>query len=511
MAGIPQSNICVKLTGITKTFGPIRALDDVDLDLRTGEIHAIVGENGAGKSTLMGVLQGLHMPDQGAIVVDDVSRTFRSPRGAITLGIGMVHQHFMLAPSLTAAENIVLGFEPGTPLNSTMADAMAAARGVAERFDLNVPLDRPVRELAIGAQQRVEILKALYRGARILILDEPTAVLAPDEVDSLFERLRILRAEGITIVFISHKLREVMAISDRISVMRRGSMVATLHAADTTREELAALMIGETSAHRSTQRGSGHPGAPALTLLGVTTPTRPGNSGIKSLDLEIRRGEIVGIAAIEGNGQADLLEVAAGVMKPIGGVVLMSGKDVTDKDIGQRREAGLSYVPEDRHRDALSLDATALVSFNATRRPRRWVDWLKPSSSVAERDRVAALMRDYDVRPPDPAATCRSMSGGNQQKLVFARELSNAPTVILLGQPTRGIDIGASQALFRRIWDARDAGAGVLFVSADLDELFAVVDRIVVLFEGRIVAELDPQASTPQVAGLYMTGTRHAA
>ncbi|MGD9913434.1 MAG: ABC transporter ATP-binding protein [Rhizobiaceae bacterium] len=501
------------LRGITKTFGPIVAVDGVDLELKTGEIHAIVGENGAGKSTLMGVLHGLHAPDAGEIVVDDVARTFRSPREAIALGIGMVHQHFMLAPSLTAAENIVLGFEPGTTARSTLNDAVTLGRSIAERFDLQVPLDRPVRDLAIGAQQRVEILKALYRGARILILDEPTAVLSPEEVESLFERLRILRADGITIVFISHKLREVMALSDRVTVMRRGRSVASLTTVETTREELAELMVGgDASSHKPPAgRRAAADAVAALSLRGITTPTRPGYAGLKSLDLDIAAGEIVGIAAIEGNGQADLLEVAAGVRAPLRGTVSMSGRDVTADDIGQRRDAGLAYVPEDRHRDALALDATALESFNAVRRPRRWSDWLKPAASRSERERIAALMRDFDVRPPDPLVTCRSMSGGNQQKLVFARELSRDPTVIILGQPTRGIDIGASQALFRRVWAARDKGAAVLFVSADLDELFAVADRIVVLYEGGIGAELDPSSSSPREAGHYMTGGRHAA
>jgi simple sugar transport system ATP-binding protein len=248
-----------------------------------------------------------------------------------------------------------------------------------------------------------------------------------------------------------------------------------------------------------------------LSLRGITTPTRPGNSGLKAFDLDIAAGEIVGIAAIEGNGQADLLEVVAGVMEPLRGTVRMLGRDVTHEDIGQRRDGGLAYVPEDRHRDALALDATALESFNAIRRPRRWSEWLKPATSRAERARVASLMRDFDVRPPDPLATGRSMSGGNQQKLVFARELFRDPQVIILGQPTRGIDIGASQALFRRIWAARDRGAGVLLVSADLDELFAVADRIVVLYEGRMAAELDPSAASPREAGLHMTGGRHAA
>ena len=513
MAAGSASPVCVMLRGITKTFGAIVAVDHVDLELRTGEIHAIVGENGAGKSTLMGVLHGLHAPDAGEIIVDGKPRSFRSPREAIALGIGMVHQHFMLAPSLTAAENIVLGFEPGTAVRSSAGDALAVGQEVARRFDLQVPLDRPVRSLAIGAQQRVEILKALYRGARILILDEPTAVLSPEEVESLFERLRILRAGGITIVFISHKLREVMALSDRVTVMRRGRTVATTETADTTREQLAGLMVGsDASVDKPAASGESRArGAPALSLRGITTPTRPGNSGLKNLDLDIAAGEIVGIAAIEGNGQADLLEVAAGVATPLRGSVGMLGRDVTGEDIGRRRDAGLAYVPEDRHRDALALDATAMESFSAVRRPRHWRDWLKPASSRTEVARVAALMREFDVRPPDPFATCRSMSGGNQQKLVFARELFRDPRVIVLGQPTRGIDIGASQALFRRIWAARDRGAGVLFVSADLDELFAVADRIVVLYEGRIAAELDPAGSSPGEAGLYMTGSRHAA
>jgi ABC-type uncharacterized transport system ATPase subunit len=506
----PAADVCVVLTGISKRFGAILANDAVDLDLRRGEIHAVVGENGAGKSTLMGVLHGIYRPDAGAIMVDGRPRSFNSPRDAIALGIGMVHQHFMLAPSLTAAENIVLGYEPGSQVHSSFKEAVALARELMARFDLQVPLDRPVRDLAIGAQQRVEILKALHRGARILILDEPTAVLAPEDVEAFFERLRILREGGITIVFISHKLREVTAISDRVTVMRRGRSVATLDTQSTTREQLASLMVGRPVEMARPQASPRADGAPVLSLRGIATRSRSG-AGLKGLDLDVDAGEILGIAAIEGNGQSDLLEVAAGISRPSAGRVALLGRDVTDLDIGRRREAGLAYVPEDRHRDALALDSTAAEAFLSTRRPRGWRDWLRPAMSAEERRSIAAHMQAFDVRPADPQVRCGAMSGGNQQKLVFARELHQDPRCILLGQPTRGIDIGASQALFKRLWASRERGAGLLLVSADLDELFAVADRIIVLYEGRVATELDPRTATPRDASAFMTGARHAA
>jgi general nucleoside transport system ATP-binding protein len=505
-------SICVAMRGITKRFGAVLANDNVDLDLMEGEIHAVVGENGAGKSTLMSVLHGMARPDDGQIFVDGLERSFASPRDAIELGIGMVHQHFMLAPSLTAAENIVLGYEPGSAIGASARDVRRLAAELIQRFDLAVPLHRAVRDIPIGAQQRVEILKALHRGARILILDEPTAVLSPKEVEILFERLRLLRDSGITIVFISHKLREVTAISDRTTVMRQGRAVATLSTAATTHEDLAGLMVGapvvlqrELSARKGTQ------GSAILSLCGVTTPTRIGQVGLQQIDLDVRAGEIVGVAAIEGNGQSDLLEVAAGVVKPSAGSVILQGKDVTEVDIGRRREMGLGYVPEDRHRDAIALESSAIENFLSVERPRGWRAWLKPAVSGRDRRRVAGHMRDFDVRPPDPEITCGAISGGNQQKLVFARELHREPECLILGQPTRGIDIGASQALFRRIGAARERGAGVLLVSADLDELFSIADRIVVLYEGCITAELDPATATPKDAGVFMTGSSHAA
>ncbi len=513
MTSAPNSTeICVELKGITKRFGAVVANEDVSLDVRSGEIHAIVGENGAGKSTLMSILHGMQLPDTGHILIDGKERIFHSARDAIALGIGMVHQHFMLAPSLTSAENIVLGYEPGTSLKSNTRDATALVRELFNRFDLQVPPDTPVRELAIGAQQRVEILKALHRGARILILDEPTAVLSPEEVETLFSRLRNLRSSGITIIFISHKLREVMALSDRVTVMRRGKTVETLTTSQTDQNQLADLMVGSSVSSDGKPRPvpASHVRESMLRLQSVQSPTRPGNSGLKDLDLDIRRGEIVGIAAIEGNGQSDLMEIAAGVASPSAGQVFFKGNDVTRLHVGQRRALGLAYVPEDRHRDAIALDSTAAETFLSTRRPKNWIDWFRPAMSAADKARIADLMQDFDVRPADPDVLCRSMSGGNQQKLVFARELADNADCILLGQPTRGIDIGASRALFERIWRSRDKGAGVLFLSADLDELFSVADRIVVMFDGRIVSELDPQSAVPRDASGFMTGAAHA-
>jgi simple sugar transport system ATP-binding protein len=501
------------MRGITKRFGPIVANEDVTLELRQGEIHAVIGENGAGKSTLMSILQGMTQPDAGQILVEGEERSFTSPRDAIALGIGMVHQHFMLAPSMTAAENIALGYEPGTLLRTSSAEVRRMAAELTDRFDLGVPLDHAVRDIPIGAQQRVEILKALHRGARILILDEPTAVLSPEEVEALFDRLRILRADGITIVFISHKLREVMALSDRVTVMCRGRTVATVDTRDASHAELAAMMVGEPiTLDRAFAPRRGNRAAPSvLSLRGVSTPSRFGNAGLRDIHLDITAGEVVGVAAIEGNGQSDLLEVAAGVVAPGAGRIELMGEDVTRLDIGRRRERGLGYVPEDRHRDALALDASAIENFLSVERPRGWLAWLGPAVTAGDRERIAGWMREFDVRPPEPDVHCRAMSGGNQQKLVFARELHGDPKCIILGQPTRGIDIGASQALFRRVREATERGAGALLVSADLDELFGACDRIVVLYEGQLVTELDPAAATPKEAGIFMTGASHGA
>jgi len=500
----------VVVESLSKRFGAIAANTDVSFDLRDGEIHAIVGENGAGKSTLMAMLYGLLRPDSGTIRIDGAVRTLRNSRDAIALGIGMVHQHYMLAPRLNAAENIVLGYEPGNAWRSTPADAKRVVAALMQRFDLSVPLDMPVADLPIGARQRVEILKALYRGARILILDEPTAVLAPAEVDTFFARLRLLRDSGIAIIFISHKLREVLALSDRVTVMRRGRSIRTLDTAATNVAELAELMVG-TALPGAGAAAAGAPGDTLLELAGVCSAAGLGHPALAAVDLAVRAGEIVGIAAIEGNGQSELLELVAGVTAPTAGTIRLMGRDVTGDGVTERRAAGLAYVPEDRHRDAMALGSTAAECFLATRRPQGGLGWLRRGIGAADRAHVERQMQAFDVRPPDPDVLCAAMSGGNQQKLIFARELSAAPRLILLGQPTRGIDIGASHALFERVRAARDAGAGVLLLSADLDELFANADRIVVMFAGRVVAELDPRASTPRDAGALMTGGRRAA
>jgi simple sugar transport system ATP-binding protein len=501
----------VAVESLSKRFGAIAANADVNFELRDGEIHAIVGENGAGKSTLMAMLYGLLRPDSGTIRIDGEPRLFRNSREAIALGIGMVHQHYMLAPRLNAAENIVLGYEPGSVLRSTAADARRAVAALMQRFDFSVPLDRPVGELPIGARQRVEILKALYRGARILILDEPTAVLAPAEVDALFARLRLLRDGGISIIFISHKLREVLALSDRVTVMRRGRSIKTLATAATDAAELAELMVGTTLPGAAAAARTDAPaGEPLLALAGITVRAGARRPVVDHVDLVVRAGEIVGIAAIEGNGQSELLEVVAGVTPPTAGRIELMGRDVTTEGVTGRRSAGLAYVPEDRHRDAMALGSTAAECFLSTRRPRGALGWLRRGIGGADREHVGRQMRAFDVRPPDPDVVCAAMSGGNQQKLIFARELSSAPRFVVLGQPTRGIDIGASLAMFTHIRAACARGAGILLLSADLDELFSNVDRIVVMFAGRIVAELDPRVSTPRDAGAYMTGGRDA-
>ncbi len=498
----------VRLVGITRRFGRVVANRGVDLRVRAGTIHALVGENGAGKSTLMGVLAGVLRPDEGEVWIQGTRLPRADPAEAIRLGLGMVHQHFMLVEPLTVAENLVLGHEP-TRRGLLDLDAAAAA---VERLgaEHGLPLDprRPVEALSVGERQRVEILKVLHRGAGVLVLDEPTAVLTPAEVEGLFAMLRRFRDQGRTVILITHKLDEVIALAERITVIRRGEVVAEVDPAGTSSRDLAHLMVGRAVAlpgerSRDGARPVARDGPPALELEGLRA-AGAGRPALDGVTLRVWPGEVLGVAGVQGNGQTELLECIAGLRPAAGGAVRLGGVDHTRATVRQRAAAGLAHVPEDRHRRglvlALSVRENAILGRH---REFRGPLGLAPA-------RIAAFARDlierHDVRPGDPEAAARGLSGGNQQKLVVARELTRRPTVLLAGQPTRGVDVGAIEAIHDHVRRARDGGAAVLLVSSELSELLDLADRIAVMRDGRVVAEVDAAATTAAELGERMTG-----
>jgi simple sugar transport system ATP-binding protein len=491
----------VQLRGITKRFPGVVANHDIDLTVRRGSIHAIVGENGAGKSTLMKILYGMYRPDSGEILVDGEPVVFGSPQHAINAGIGMVHQHFMLADNFTVLENIVLGAEK---LHGIGDGAARRIRELSTQYGLVLDPEALVEDLGVGDRQRVEILKVLYRGANVLILDEPTAVLVPQEVDELFHNLRQLTGEGLTIIFISHKLHEVLAVADAITVIRRGTTVAAVDPREVTSKELATLMVG--SELPSPQaRDSTVTDVPVLSVAGLSVHSVDGRALVDRASFTIHRGEVVGIAGVEGNGQAELIEAVMG-MRPATGTVVLDGADVSGWDTRARRKAGLGYIPSDRHRQGLLLDAPVWENrmLGHQTQPPNARGWLL-NNHGARRD-TARIVADYDVRTPGIDVPAGALSGGNQQKLIVGREMSHAPKVLLAAHPTRGVDVGAQAAIWEHIKRARREGMGVLLVSADLDELIGLSDTLKVIFRGRFVAEADPATVTPEQLGLAMTG-----
>jgi simple sugar transport system ATP-binding protein len=493
----------VELTGITKRFPGVVANRDVNLSVARGEVHAVVGENGAGKSTLMKILYGMQRPDAGTIRVDGKEVHFRSPSDAIEAGIGMVHQHFMLADNLTVLENIVLGSEPTRGGVLDIGQARRRICEISDAYGLGVQPDRLVERLGVGDRQRVEILKVLYRGARILILDEPTAVLVPQEVDELFRNLQELRREGVTVIFISHKLDEVLQVADTITVVRAGTTVATVTPAGVTARDLAELMVGSELPTPET-RESTVTDVVELSVAGLTLVDVDGRRLLDDVTFDIHRGEIVGIAGVEGNGQAELVETILGIRTATSGSVRLGDKDITAWATRDRREAGIGYIPEDRHRHGLLLQAPLWENRILGHQDRLSKGFLIDRG--AARDDTERIVRDYDVRTPGVDVPAFALSGGNQQKLIVGREMSGDPVLLIAAHPTRGVDVGAQAAIWEHLRGARAAGLAVLLVSADLEELIGMSDTLLVMLRGRLVAEVDPGTVTPEELGSYMTG-----
>jgi general nucleoside transport system ATP-binding protein len=491
----------VELHGITKRFPGVVANHDVDLTVRRGTIHAVVGENGAGKSTLMKILYGMLRPDEGEIMVDGQRVSFASPQQAIAAGIGMVHQHFMLADNFTVLENVVLGAEK---LHGIGADAAAKIREIARQYGLDIEPDELMEELGVGDRQRVEILKVLFRGARILILDEPTAVLVPQEVEELFGNLRQLTHEGLTIIFISHKLHEVLSVADAITVIRRGTTVAAVDPSEVTARELATLMVGS-ELPSPEARESTVTDVPVLAVRDFSVLSPDGRPIVTDIDFTIHRGEVLGIAGVEGNGQAELVEAVLG-MRASTGTVRLDGTDVSGWSTRARREGGIGYIPEDRQRQGLLLDASLWQNRmlgHQTERPNAKGWLIDIAGARADTEQIVA---DYDVRTPGIDVPAGALSGGNQQKLIVGREMSHAPKVLVAAHPTRGVDVGAQAAIWEHIKRARREGMGVLLISADLDELIGLSDALKVIYRGRFVTDADPATVTPEQLGLAMTG-----
>jgi simple sugar transport system ATP-binding protein len=494
----------LELKGITKRFPGVVANDDVHFDLAKGEVHALLGENGAGKSTLMNILYGLYHPDEGEIRLDGKPVEIDSPSRAIDLGIGMVHQHFMLIPVMTVAENIVLATEPHKGPFIDIAGAETRVRELSEQFGLAVRPEARVESISVGQQQRAEILKALYRGAEILILDEPTAVLTPQEARELFDIIESLKAEGKSIVFITHKLNEVLEVADRITVLRRGKTIETVPREGATEEGLAKLMVGREVLLR-VDKPPAQPGEPVLSVTDLEVDDERGLPAVRGVSLEVRAGEIVGLAGVDGNGQSELVDAIAGLRKVQAGRILVSGTDITGANCRDSLDAGVGHIPEDRHLRGLVLDfslAENLALHDYRTPPESRFGWLYPRRMVANAKRV---LQEFDVRGGGPETPAGSLSGGNQQKVVVAREVNRNPDVLLAGQPTRGLDVGAIEFVHRRLVTERDEGRAILLVSFELEEVLSLSDRILVMFEGRIVGEFSPDV-TEEELGIAMTG-----
>ncbi len=501
-----DNDIVLEAKGITKHFPGVLANDHVDFDLHKGEIHALLGENGAGKTTLMNVLYGLYMPDSGEIQVEGKPAVIHSPKDSIHLGIGMVHQHFMLIPVFSVAENIMLGDE--TVRYGMVLDQKAVAKRVRElslQYRLEIEPEALVGQLPVGVQQRVEIVKALYRNAQILILDEPTAVLTPQEADELFMIMRELTKRGVSIIFITHKLKEVLAIADRITVMRDGKVVGTAKPSETDEIKLASMMVGR-EVILKVDKGPAKPGEEILKVDGLKARDARGLESVSGVSFNVRAGEVLGIAGVQGNGQTELVEALTGLRPMSGGTMWFSGKDMTGKSPRPITETGMAHIPEDRQKHGLVLAYTVAdnMVLNTYYLPPFGVHSMMQPAAIDANARQ--LIQDYDVRTPSPYVPVGKLSGGNQQKVIVARELSHPVKLVVANQPTRGLDVGSIEYIHKEIIIMRDRGVAVLLVSAELDEIMALSDRIAVMYRGKIVATVDADKVTREQLGLWMAG-----
>ena len=506
-----EQTYAIEMLGITKRFPGIVANDNITLQLRKGEIHALLGENGAGKSTLMSVLFGLYQPEEGTIKKDGQVVTIADPNDATALGIGMVHQHFKLVECFTVLDNIIMGVEPNKFGFLQKKEARQKVKALSERYGLHVDLDARIEDITVGMQQRTEILKMLYRDNEILIFDEPTAVLTPQEIDELMQIMRNLAAEGKSILFISHKLAEIMAVSDRCTVLRKGRFIGTVDVATTSKEELSEMMVGR-KVQLIMDKKPCQPGESVLTVQNLTVRgKRHAKALVNDVSFNVRRGEIVCIAGIDGNGQSELVYALTGLMKAESGKIYVNNRDITHLSIRERNRSGISHIPEDRHKHGLVLDYTLennLVLKRYDQAPFAKHGFLNFREI---RQYADGLIEKFDVRSGQGAATiARSMSGGNQQKAIIAREIDLGSDLLIAVQPTRGLDVGAIEYIRRELMAQRDAGKAVLLVSLELDEVLEVPDRILVMYEGAIVGELDPRHTTAQELGLYMAGAQRA-
>jgi simple sugar transport system ATP-binding protein len=512
------------MENITKVFPGVVANDGVSFDLEPGEVHALVGENGAGKTTLMKILYGLYSPDEGGIFVNDKPTTISGPRNAIDQGIGMVHQHFMLVPVFSVLDNIILGEErtrggaaAELPFWEKLLERLYLEKRRArkritelmERNQLDVELDRPASELPVGVQQRVEILKILYRGAQVLVFDEPTAVLTPQEVEGLFATFKELKAQGKGIIFISHKLDEVLQVADRITVIRRGKVIHTMPREGATKAQIAELMVGKPVLLK-VDNPEAHPGEEVLRISGLTAKDERGATVLQDVSLNVRAGEIVGIAGVEGNGQTELVRCIAERENIQSGEIALKGEVINAWDVRERREAGIAHIPEDRHRFGLLMPFTLADNLVLGRHHEApFVGALGWRNRKAIREFAREAIGAYDVRAPGELTPALALSGGNQQKVIIAREMSGDPALLLASQPTRGVDIGATEFIYKQIVQAKVDGRAVLLVSADLDEILSLSDRILVMYKGQIVHEVSRSEATKEKIGFYMMGAGH--
>ena len=496
----------LELRNITKTFGNVVANDDVSLTVHNGTIHAIVGENGAGKSTVMRIAYGFYNADSGEILIAGKPTAIKHPHDAIAHRIGMVHQHFMLVDTMTVAENIILGAETGSAANLDLEKANEDISALSNELKLGVDPRAFIEDLSVGQQQRVELLKALYRNAELLILDEPTAVLSPQEVQELFGILRRMKGQGKTIIIITHKLEEVLAISDEVTVMRDGKTVGNVKTSETSADDLARMIVGRDVLLR-VDKTDADPDAVVLEVKNLRVAGKHGPA-VNDVSFVVRSGEIVGIAGIEGNGQTELIEALSGLIRTTDGRVEFDGQDITNLSARKLKELGIGHIPEDRHRRGLLLhsDLSENAILGVHYRPPVAAAGFMNTSAIGQR--VTEIIENFDVRPPDPDLQAKSLSGGNQQKLIIGREFGLRPKLLLVSQPTRGVDIGAIEFIHRKLIELRDAGSAVLLVSAELEEVTALSDRLLVINEGRLVGEVDPKVTSVEEIGLMMTASK---